>query len=118
MTADNFFYSQERQRMMTLERRRSRLKLEASAAASGTATPTGGRTNPLEYPENAEFDELISSLKTGDYFAKRRTRGGGAGNSGNPGGMATRRRLEISRERPQSAIELQVNSTQLHQRNT
>lgn len=115
---DNLFHSQERQRMMTLERRRSRLKLEASAAAaSGTATPTGGRANLMEYPENAEFDELISSLKTGDYFAKRRSRA--AGNSGNPGGVATRRRLEFSRERPQSAIELQVNSTQLHQqRNT
>ena len=91
---------------MTLQRRRSRLKLEASAAAgggAGHATPTG--KNPMEFPENAEFDELISSLKTGDYFARRRTRvGGGVG--GNTGGVATRRRLEFSRERPASAIEL------------
>ncbi len=95
---------QERQREMTLQRRRSRLKLEASAAASGTATPTGRYS--VEFPENTEFDELISSLKTGDYFARRRTRGGGGGGGGNPGGVASRRRLEFSRERPASAIEL------------
>ena len=103
---------------MTLQRRRSRLKLEASAAASGRATPTGGGKNPMEYPENAEFDDLISSLKTGDYFARRRTRGGGAGGGGNSGGVATRRRLEYSRERPASAIELQINSTQFQEKNS
>ena len=75
---------------MTLKRRRSRLKLEASAAG-GTSTPTG--RNSVEFPENTEFDELISSLKTGDYFARRRSR-------------LNSRRLEFSRERPVSAVEL------------
>ena len=97
---------------MTLQRRRSRLKLEASVAA-GNATPTG--RNSMEYPENAEFDELISSLKTGEYFSRRRTRGGGAG-GGNPGGVVSRRRLEFSRERPVSAFELM--STQVEEKDS
>lgn len=78
---------------MTLKRRRSRLQLEASA--SGVTTPSA--RNSMDFPENAEFDELISSLKTGDYFARRRSRM----NSG----LASRR-LEYSRDRPASAIEL------------
>ena len=89
---------------MTLQRRRSRLKLEAGAG--GMATPTG--RNSVEFPDNTEFDELISSLKTGDYFSRRRSRpanpataGGGHGHGG-----ITSRRLEFSRDRPVSAVEL------------
>lgn len=88
----------EKQREMTLQRRRSRLKLEASAAASPTR-------NSMDFPENAEFDELISSLKTGDYFARRRSRANVTGATGHPG--VTSRRLEFSRERPPSTVEIQ-----------
>lgn len=93
VTSPVLICTQERQREMTLKRRRSRLQLEASA--SGVTTPSA--RNSMDFPENAEFDELISSLKTGDYFARRRSRM----NSG----LASRR-LEYSRDRPASAIEL------------
>ena len=77
---------------MTLKRRRTRL-LEGSAQNKiGTGT-----RNSMEYPETAEFDELISSLKTGDFFAaRRRSRFNGTAS----------RRVEYSRERPISAVEL------------
>lgn len=100
-------HAQERQREMTLQRRRSRLKLEASAAGGVPATPTG--RNSMEFPENAEFDELISSLKTGDYFSRRRSRGGGVSlttSRNSTSAISRRGRLEYSRERPASAIEL------------
>ncbi len=71
---------------MTLKRRRTRL-LEGSAQNKiGTGT-----RNSMEYSETAEFDELISSLKTGDFFAtRRRSRFNGTAS----------RRVEYSRERP------------------
>lgn len=89
---------------MTLQRRRSRLKLEASAAAAGgTSTPSG--RNSVEFPDNTEFDELISSLKTGDYFARRRSRANPAAAAGHGHGLVSRR-LEFSRDRPASAVDL------------
>lgn len=67
--------------------------MEAGGGGLNTATPMGGQQSSMEFSENAEFDELISSLKTGDYFARRRSR-------------LHSRQLEVSRERPVSAIEL------------
>ena len=82
---------QERQKEMTLQRRRKRLKLESIDR------------NTMEFTETAEFDELISSLQTGDFFARRRSRV-------NP---VASRRLEFSRERPASVIKLEPESDQL-----
>ena len=82
---------------MTLQRRRSRLQLEGS-----TPHRIGmGARNSMEFPETAEFDELISSLKTGEFFSRRRSRLN----------VTASRRLEVSRERPTSAIDLEPPTT-------
>ena len=81
---------------MTLQRRRSRLQLESSALHKVGA----GARNSMEFPETAEFDELISSLKTGAYFRRK--------NRPN----STSRRVEVSRERPTSTIALETTREQ------
>ena len=73
----------EKQRERTLQRRRSRLQLEP------------GNRQSTDFSENAEFDELISLLKTGDFLAQRRSRQSSGSNI---------RTLEISRERPSSVL--------------
>ena len=77
-------HTQEKQREMTLRRRRSRLQLEPGGP---------GSRQSVEYSDNAEFDELISLLKTGDFMAHRRSRQSSSTNV---------RTLEFSRERPSS----------------
>ena len=76
--------TQEKQREMTLRRRRSRLQLEPGGP---------GSRQSVEFSDNAEFDELISLLKTGDFMAHRRSRQSSSTNL---------RTLEFSRERPSS----------------
>jgi len=85
-------FLQERQKEMTLQRRRSRLLLEGGA----------GARNSMEFPETGEFDELISSLKTGDYFSRRKSRTN----------SATSRRVELSRERSTSTLALETTREQ------
>lgn len=75
---------QEKQRERTLQRRRSRLQLEGSGPANRQS---------VDYSENAEFDDLISLLRTGDFLAHRRSRQSSGSNI---------RTLQISRDRPSS----------------
>lgn len=86
-------HTQERQKELTLQRRRSRQQLAGTEHAIGS-----------EYADNAEFDELITALKTGAYFdtyARRR----GKRNSGVMVSPRNSRLLEFSRERPPSVAD-------------